>query len=285
MKCHICDHETRQPDAADVGSVNGTTKRFREWTFQLWKCPKCGSIQNVEPVDFADIYQEYPSHRRTLDARARTAFTNLLGRLAREGLRHDRSVLDFGCGNGILMKFLNENGFINTTGFDPFVPQFADRSVLLRQYDCVIADGMLEHTEDPKATLALLSSLLRPGGMLYIGTRAIDGIRMGELDAAATRLHQPFHRVLMTESGFLRLVDETGLRRVASYSRSCEDTLAPFGNARFFAELQKALGHEMDRALSASPLPVALGNPRLLFYAFFGYLFPSAPEPAVIMKR
>jgi hypothetical protein len=63
------------------------------------------------------------------------------------------------------------------------------------------------------------------------------------------------------------------------------DTLIPFANYRFLDEFGKALGHDMDAMLQPSAAKVMLTRPSLWFYAYFGYFFPSAYEPAVILRR
>lgn len=45
-------------------------------------------------------------------------------------------------------------------------------------------------------------------------------------------------------------------------------------------------GHDLDRVLDpVQSTRVFLTTPRLWLFALFGYLFPSANEPAVVLKR
>ena len=108
---------------------------------------------------------------------------------------------------------------------------------------------------------------------------------MADLERHTMRLHQPFHRVILTQSSLLQLGSELGLSVVQSYRRSYMDTLMPFSNYRFLDEFNKAHGHSLDLALAPDSAKILLRKPGLLFYAFFGYFMPSAIEPAVLWRK
>lgn len=281
--CKVCGHRSTAPGPAELGTVRGNTQRFLTQTFHLWKCPGCASIHNVDPVDLADIYRDYPLNRRRLDIFARGTFGNLLGRLQREGLQTGHSILDYGCGNGVFMQYLRERGFTDVTGYDPYVTGFA--ALPERQFDCVIANDVIEHVLDPRAMVAECTALTRPGGLLYIGTADSEPVDMADLEPHLMRLHQPFHRVILTEAGLNRLALEPGLTLLRSYRRSYMDRLVPFSNYRFLDEFNRALGHNMDLAFDPDAGKVMMRHPALWFWAFFGYFFPSAYEPAVVLRR
>jgi hypothetical protein len=63
------------------------------------------------------------------------------------------------------------------------------------------------------------------------------------------------------------------------------DTWLPFSNYRFLDEFNAALGHHMDKAFEPDAGKVIARKPVLLWFAFFGYLFPSAFEPAVVLRK
>ena len=100
------------------------------------------------------------------------------------------------------------------------------------------------------------------------------------------RLHQPFHRIILTEQSLHQVAGEFDADMIGSYRRSYHDTLMPFANYRFLDELNTAVGHNLDRALDADiSTGVFLRTPRLWFFALFGYWFPSAYEPAVVLRK
>jgi len=109
---------------------------------------------------------------------------------------------------------------------------------------------------------------------------------MSDLETHVTRLHQPFHRVIMTQPTLERLAREAGLGVCKRYSRSYMDTLRPFANYRFLDELCAAVDHDMGRALRPTDaMRAVVTHPRLWFFAFGGYFLPSAQEPASIWEK
>lgn len=282
-QCVICGHRTDAPGPTELGACRGNTARFRHQLHHLWKCPRCLTIHNIDPVDFADIYRDYPLNQRRLDIFARGTLRNLLKRLRRAGLRRDAAILDYGCGNGVLVDYLRERGYTRVAGYDPYVEGFTQ--IPEGVFDCVIANDVIEHVSDPRRTIAECVRLVKPGGLLYLGTADSAPVNMGNLEPDIMRLHQPFHRVIITEATLHQLARETGFDLIQVYQRSYMDTLIPFSNYRFLDEFSKALGHDMDLMLQPAAAKVMLRRPSLWFYAYFGYFFPSAFEPAGILRR
>lgn len=287
VRCLICDHQSDSPAAGELGKVRGNTERFLHDEFALWQCPNCLSIHAVDPVDMADIYSDYPLNRdRTLDVFARGTFKNLLGRLAGNGLQKSHSIVDHGCGNGVYVQYLQGEGYEDVTGFDPYVPEYAQAPDSGKQFDCVIANDVIEHVDSPRAMMQEVYDQVKPGGLLYVGTADSEGVEnMADLVPHTMRLHQPFHRVILTQQGVLDLGAELGLEVVASYKRSYMDTFMPFSNYRFLDEFNKAHGHNLDNALAPDAAGIVARKPILLFYALFGYFMPSAYEPAVLWRK
>jgi len=282
--CKICGYQTESPDPRDLGTVRGNTARFLERHFHLWGCPECRSIHALDPVDFRDIYSDYALSKRRLDVFARGTLRNLLKRLERAGVRKTDAILDYGCGTGLFVRFLNQSGFSAVTGYDPYVGEF-DKLPADRLFDCVIANDVIEHVADPRSMVHECASLVRPGGLLYIGTADAEGVEMDRLDSQIMRLHQPFHRIILTRDGLTRLGAESGFELVRGYRRSYMDTWIPFANYRFLDEFNGALGHNLDLALNPSAASIVARKPSLLLYAFFGYLAPSAYEPALVLRK
>ncbi|MEM7564057.1 MAG: bifunctional 2-polyprenyl-6-hydroxyphenol methylase/3-demethylubiquinol 3-O-methyltransferase UbiG [Pseudomonadota bacterium] len=102
-----------------------------------------------------------------------------------------KSVLDIGCGGGILSEALAEKGakvcgidmaeaslkvarlHLHESGYDidyqlSTIEQFAARST--QQYDVICCLEMLEHVPDPDSIIASAVSLLKPDGTLILST-------------------------------------------------------------------------------------------------------------------
>lgn len=286
-QCTICGYASELPHTGELGNARGNTERFKNKIFKLWKCPKCNSIYSTEKVDFADIYRDYPLNRkRRLDMFARGTLGNLLKRLIQGGLQKTDSVMDYGCGNGIFLEFLKEKGYKNIVGYDPFVPEFSQLTKKSGGYDCIIANDVIEHVEDPRETIQHCVDLVKTGGLLYVGTADSEGVKdMNELESHIMRLHQPYHRIIISQNSLKTLGRELNLEELFSYRRSYMDTIIPFSNYRFLDEFSRALGHNLDLALDPAASKVLLKRPILFLYAFFGYFIPSAMEPAVLWRK
>ncbi len=285
-RCQICGHFAATPDVRQLGSVRGNTSRFKDDLFRLWKCPECATIQALDAVDFHDIYRDYPLERRRLDVYNRGTLGSLTRRLERVGMRPDHSVLDYGCGNGLYLEYLRSRGYRHVFGYDPFVAEYAALPASSAPFDVLVNNDTIEHCDDVRGVIQHNVDLVRPGGLLYIGTADSAPVDMDDLEPHIMRLHQPFHRVIFTEDSLHRLAGDFGLEVVARFRRSYQDTLRPFSNYRFLDELNRALGHELDRALDPKQSTAAfLRSPRLWFFALFGYLSPSAYEPAVVLRK
>jgi SAM-dependent methyltransferase len=286
LRCRICGYETGAPDPRDLGAVRGNTARFHDTLFRIWKCPRCRTLYSIDPVDYDDIYAGYPLFRRQLDHFARRSMANILRRLKRAGLKASDRILDYGCGTGLFVRFLNEAGYAAVIGYDPFVSEFARLPAEQASFDCVVNNDTIEHADDPREMIRRCKDLLKPGGLLYLGTADSAPVDPQKLEHEIMRLHQPFHRILFTQETLQRLGTEAGLELVASYRRSYFDTLWPFVNYRFLDELNGALGHTLDRAFDPKDVGrVVLRTPRLWFYGLLGYFFPSAYEPAVVLRK
>lgn len=284
--CKICNYATDHPDPAAIGIAPGNTIRFFTTQNHLWQCPCCKSIHNIDSVDFADIYKDYPLLNRRLDIFAQWTLRNLLGRLKAHGLKYTDSILDYGCGNGIFLKFLKQSGYQNVDGYDPFIPGFDSLPEKGKTFDCVVVNDTVEHVPDPRATIKECADFVCPNGLLYIGTAESDGVRdMTNLSKHLMRLHQPFHRVILSRKALIDLAKETQFKILRTYKRSYMDTICPFANYRFLDEFNGALKHKIDDALNPESQKILFLKPKLFFYAFFGYFFPSAYEPAVLLRK
>jgi 2-polyprenyl-3-methyl-5-hydroxy-6-metoxy-1,4-benzoquinol methylase len=283
QNCVICSYHPETIDPKDLGTARGNTKRFLSTRFRLWKCPKCHTIHSIDPVDFADIYRDYPPNRRTLDKFAKGTLRNLLRRLEDAGLKKSDTILDYGCGNGVFVSFLRACGYQNVVGFDPFFADYAQAPTTL--FDCVVANDVIEHVSSPRSMVAECARRVRPGGLLYIGTADSEPVKMMNTDAYLLVLHQPFHRVIFNQDTLIKLVNETEMTLITTWRRSYMDTLSPFANYRFLDEYNKALDYNMDDAMNPSSSKILLRRPDLFFYALFGYFFPSAWEPAVLLRK
>jgi 2-polyprenyl-3-methyl-5-hydroxy-6-metoxy-1,4-benzoquinol methylase len=188
--CRICDRPSEP-----VGVVFG---RYSNRDYHLRRCPSCHFAFIVDPWQRSDrAYDEQyydgkgadrlVDYRFELDRPDRTIrryewagisrlVEGLVGR--RDGLRW----LDFGCGGGGLVRYLNSHTGVQACGFDEGAIVAAARQrgtpILSAQelseqqgrFDVVTAVEVVEHALEPLATMREIRRLLRPGGLFFLTT-------------------------------------------------------------------------------------------------------------------
>ncbi len=189
--CRICAGE-----ATAVGIVHGS---FSDRDYQLARCTRCHYTFLADPwLEFEKIYDDryyagqgadpLVDYRFELEHPERsirqyewrgisTLVADLLG-----GPDPGRRWLDFGCGNGGLVRHLRSTNAAEAFGFDEGsitaaagargVPTLdgADLDRLGGSFDVVTAIEVIEHTLDPVAELRRMRRMLRPGGLLFLTT-------------------------------------------------------------------------------------------------------------------
>ena len=283
--CNVCDAPGNYADAKDVAQVACNVRAFGNEVFTFWRCSNCQSLHCREDVDLDRYYRAYPVKSHTFDFWARAAYGNLLRRLSRSGLRPGMSVLDFGCGPGLLVRFLSERGFSSVKGYDAHVSEFSDKGTLAQVYDCVISQDVIEHSEDPRQFLLDLVKVLKPGGFLAIGTPNAAEIDLAKAELFSLSLHPPYHRHLLSEQALLAIAEGIGFEPLARYHRFYYDTLWPTVNYRFLRGYVRRAGNVLDVAFEPPRVGLVLSSPMLWVHALFGYFYPPRSEMMVLFRR
>ena len=94
----------------------------------------------------------------------------------------NRRWIDFGCGNGGLVRYLRQHENVDAVGYEEgaITGRAAEMGIPVSgraaltdwagTADVVTAIEVLEHTYDPVAELRTMRTLLRPGGLLFVTT-------------------------------------------------------------------------------------------------------------------
>jgi SAM-dependent methyltransferase len=189
--CRICSSR-----AEIVGTVEG---RYRRQTFQLAHCAACGYGFVVDPwLDYAQIYDdryyagegadplvdyhfELDHPTRSVRAYEWAGIERVIDDLA-GGPDPSRRWLDYGCGNGGLVRHLRKQGSAEAFGFEEGsiaeqaralgIPIMARDELpgSVGSFDVVTAIEVMEHTVDPVSELRQMRQMLKPGGLLFLTT-------------------------------------------------------------------------------------------------------------------
>lgn len=139
------------------------------------------------------------------------------------------SVLDVGCGNGDFLRYLSGQGFTNLTGVDFSSNQddkinFVQKNIFEvsadtfgQKFDCVASLATIEHVEDVHKFMNILSSLVKPGGVVCIMTLDDDSIIyrasrwLGKLGIkhGINRVYDRHHINHFSKRSLKKLVDDT----------------------------------------------------------------------------
>jgi cyclopropane fatty-acyl-phospholipid synthase-like methyltransferase len=91
-------------------------------------------------------------------------------------LKDNANVLDFGCGNGMLIRDMKAVG-IKCTGYDKFNPKFK-KLPKKETFDIVIMVEVIEHLNEPFAELDMIYQSLVKGGVVMIETSFSDWLTL-----------------------------------------------------------------------------------------------------------
>jgi SAM-dependent methyltransferase len=191
LTCPIC----RGRRLESAGSAAG---RFANRSFSLAHCIDCRFSFVTDPwTEYDAIYSEAYYHGRGADPHVDYVFElehpeatvrayewrgllRVVGSLVPVGA-HTRW-LDFGCGNGGLVRWAREHGVDNVVGHETGwiasraqaqgIPMRSAAELVRERnaFDVITAIEVLEHVVDPVDVLRQIARLLKPGGVLFLTT-------------------------------------------------------------------------------------------------------------------
>jgi len=263
--------------------VRCNVRRFRDHTFPVWRCVKCRSLHCEKVENLAEYYDNYPIRKQELDYFVRSWYKVILQRLVSGGLRKDDRILDYGCNKGLFIRFLEENGYTNCHGYDPYVEPFKSPDVLQTKYDFVISLDVIEHDEDPQKFLDQLVSLLNPHGRLCLETPNAEGIALADTEEYLHALHVPYHTHILSQTGLETLCSQHPIDQIAVYNRWYMDSWPPGTARKLFETLMKVGGNDLDLGYEPPRISLFFKHPSLFVYLFFGYLMPDQKNDHMMM--
>jgi 2-polyprenyl-3-methyl-5-hydroxy-6-metoxy-1,4-benzoquinol methylase len=216
---------------------------FVEASSRFHRCGRCRLVFMHPRPTRAELPTLYPSTYQNFDPPANPISRFLLDRYyehqcatCRRHLPAGGALLEVGCAAGDILHRMRQQGYevqgvdvsreacerARQRGLDVFCGT-VDELETDDRFDLVFMSHVIEHVIDPVATIAKVSSLLKPGGVLYLETPNV-----GSLDARLFRerwglIHYPRHLYLFDRATVQRLLECGGLSdvRVSWEINSC----------------------------------------------------------------
>ncbi len=279
--CVVCGADPAP--VSETAQIRSNVRAHRGERFAVWRCGGCRSIHATDEVDLDHYYRDYPFLRARPSRVLRYLHGRLWARLRRAGAGASASVLDYGCGAGLLVDDLRARA-LDAHGYDPYAPRFADPAALGRRYDVVLAQDVIEHVADPRALLATFAGLVRPGGLIAIGTPDAAALDLAAPDRDVHSLHQPYHRHILARDALIAAGRDRGWQLVRWYATSHVNTPVPTLNLPYLLRYLRAVDDTVDVAHDPPRLRLAMFAPGALFDALFGAL-RSRPTDGMAVFR
>jgi SAM-dependent methyltransferase len=163
---------------------------------------------------------------------------------------------------------------------------FNDPALLEQTYDCVLSQDVLEHVPDPSAWLDELGRLVRPGGLIALGTPNADAIELGQHERYIHALHLPYHRHIFSKQALLSAGTRRGWSVARYYPTQYANTAIPFLNSRFYLYYMSLRDNTLDCLLEPPVLgPLLARLPLTLFWGLFGSLLAEETDVMAIFRR
>ena len=283
LRCVVCG-QARTSDC-ETASVRSNVRAFTHERFAVWRCAQCRSIHATDEVDLAHYYSGYPVHDAVLDWKLHVVYGSMLQRLKHAGLRPDHSILDYGCGKGLLVRYLQQSGYQRTVGFDRYAADYSDPSVLQQRYDCIVSQDLIEHVDDPIALLAQFNAMALPGAIVSIGTPDAEALDLRDPEAFVHALHLPFHRHILAAPALRQAGLNLGWGLVRYYDTMYNNTLVPTMNPRFVLHYVRAHDDVFDLVTEPVKLSWKLISPVTLGFALLGYFFDRHTDVQAVFRK
>jgi SAM-dependent methyltransferase len=258
MECKICGNSERNTLYQAREMMLGLRERF-----SYFQCNKCQCLQIIEiPEDMSKYYPSdyysysinvlrYENPIKSFLLKLRNSYLlykkNWIGSiienkyprpdmksLSRIDLDKKMTILDVGCGNGLLLYDLNKMGFKNTLGVDPYINkeikydtglviEKKELNQLKSSWDLIMLHHSLEHMSNQKGVFKSLSHMLNPQGTLLVRIPTVSSYCWEKYKENWVSLDAPRHFFLHSIRSINYLASEAGLKITESYRDS-----APF---------------------------------------------------------
>ena len=255
LTCKICNNNSNN----QILNVREMYFGTRE-VFEYLECSNCGCLQLLNPPN--DYSSHYPKDYFTFQQKHEGRIKSILNRyrdkaamgeksflgnilykkfgeptyisrlkIAEVGLND--SILDVGCGKGILLHKMKESGFENVLGIDPFIDETIiypnglkiikkNFNELEGKFDFIMFNHSFEHMENPFEVMNQSNRLLNKNKFLLVRIPVADSYAFKHYRENWCSLDAPRHLFLHTKKSIELLAKESGfeIKKINYDSRS-----------------------------------------------------------------
>ncbi len=228
--------------------------------FDYQECPNCGCLQLLNPPK--DFSTHYPKSYFTYQQKHETKIKSFLNsfrdkaalgkksilgiyllklfgepayiiRMKTAGIGLKDSILDVGCGKGILLYKMKESGFENVMGVDPFIDEtikYKNGLKILKQsydglqgkFDLIMFNHSFEHMEKPLEVFKHSNKLLNKNKFMLVRIPVSDSYAFKHYRENWSSLDAPRHLFLHTKKSIEILAKNSGfeIKKINYDSRS-----------------------------------------------------------------
>ncbi len=239
LKCRICGNMRQNEKVMLRGTMYGTHGQF-----SYFLCKKCGCLQiceqkaDIEKYYDTNQYYSFNMDKRKLKNKLLLAQLKnqvigfqVLGALVEflypvnyrylKLIDQSDHVLDVGCGDGELIRWMRQLGFKNAVGIDPYVQRDIveeGRTLVVkgdvttysfeRSFRMITMIHSLEHIYLQQETIRALDRYLEPGGFLVIQLPVLSRYYWKKYGINLYTLDPPRHFYLHTRKSLQKLMGE-----------------------------------------------------------------------------
>jgi SAM-dependent methyltransferase len=253
--CRICSSKTNN----QILNVREMYFGTRE-VFEYLECSNCGCLQLLNPPK--DYSSHYPKDYFTFQQKHEGKIKSILNRYRDRAAMGEKSflgnilykrfgtptyvsrlkiadvglndsILDVGCGKGILLHKMKESGFNNVMGIDPFIDETISYlnglkilkknfDELDKKFDFIMFNHSFEHMENPLEVMKQSNRLLNKSKYLLLRIPVADSYAFKRYRENWCSLDAPRHLFIHTKKSIELLAKQSGfeIRKINYDSRS-----------------------------------------------------------------
>lgn len=243
--CKVCENKTNN----SLIAAKNMRAKSRE-VFDYVCCNKCQSLSIKEiPNNLKDFYDNYYSFRPIIQNGSYLCkkikkyiisnnnfishffsfflkdISNLPLKIFNKiGVNKDSHILDVGCGSGQLVYDLQEAGYKNAFGLDPYLESniinYSNGAKIFKksiyeedkQWDLIMMNHVFEHMDDSLEILKKINKLLKPQGTVLIRIPNSSSYAFRKFKENWFGIQAPIHIILPSYEGMKILTEKTDFK-------------------------------------------------------------------------